>query len=119
MDLAIEVVSENIEIKKKVFSEIDKACSSETFIASNTSAIPITDLASVTSRREKVLGLHFFNPVPLMNVVEVVRGVATEEETMDIGRNFVMQLKKEPITVNRDVPGFIINRIIILQVSKL
>jgi len=80
-------------------------------IASNTSAIPITELAAATHRPEKVIGLHFFNPVPLMQVVEVVRGAVTTDETMDRGKAFVMQIKKEPIMVNRDVAGFVINRI--------
>lgn len=110
-DLVIEAVFENIDIKKKVFAQADRVCRPEALIASNTSAIPITELAAATARPEKVLGLHFFNPVALMQVVEVVRGAATSDETMDRGRQFVQQIKKEAITVNRDVAGFVINRI--------
>jgi 3-hydroxybutyryl-CoA dehydrogenase len=111
VDLVIEAVTEKIDIKKDVFSKIDKTCQPEALFASNTSAIPITEIACVTGRPEKVLGLHFFNPVPLMQVVEVVRGAVTSHETMNRGREFVTQIQKEPIMVNRDVPGFVINRI--------
>lgn len=111
VDLVIEAVTEKIDIKKDVFSKIDKTCQSEALFASNTSAIPITEIACATGRPEKVLGLHFFNPVPLMQVVEVVRGAVTSQETMNRGRDFVTQIQKEPIMVNRDVPGFVINRI--------
>jgi 3-hydroxybutyryl-CoA dehydrogenase len=110
-DLVIEAVFEHIDIKKKVFVQADQFCHPEALIASNTSAIPITELASATSRPEKVIGLHFFNPVALMQVIEVVRGAATSEETMNRGRQFVLQIKKEPLMVNRDVAGFVINRI--------
>ena len=110
-DLVIEAVFEHIDIKKKVFAQADQFCHPEALIASNTSAIPITELASATSRPDKVLGLHFFNPVALMQVIEVVRGAATSEETMNRGRQFVLQIKKEPLMVNRDVAGFVINRI--------
>lgn len=110
-ELVIEAVTENIEIKKDVFSKIDKICNHDAIFASNTSAIPITELACATGRPEKFLGLHFFNPVPLMQVVEVVRGAVTSQETMNSGREFVEQIKKEPIIVNRDVAGFVINRI--------
>jgi 3-hydroxybutyryl-CoA dehydrogenase len=111
VDLAIEAVTENIEIKKNVFSEIDRILKSDALIASNTSAIPITELACATRRPERFLGMHFFNPVPLMQVVEVVRGAVTTQETMSKGKEFVVKIGKEPIMVNRDVPGFVINRI--------
>lgn len=110
-DLAIEAVFENIDVKSKVFTGLDKACRSDAMIASNTSAIPITDLAAFTGRPEKVLGLHFFSPVPMMQAVEVIKGVATSEETAKAGRGFVQQIGKEPIMVNRDIAGFVINRI--------
>jgi len=80
-------------------------------IASNTSAIPITELAAVTNRPEKVLGLHFFSPVPMMQAVEVIKGAATQDDTAAAGKDFVLQIGKEPIMVNRDVAGFVINRI--------
>ena len=111
VDLAIEAVFENLDLKQEVFSKLDKASGPETLLASNTSAIPITELAAATMRPEKVLGLHFFSPVPLMQAVEVVKGMVTSEETALKGRDFVLQIGKEPIMVNRDVAGFVINRI--------
>jgi len=111
VDLAIEAVFENCELKQETFRRLDKVCGPETLFASNTSAIPITDLAAVTSRPDKFMGLHFFSPVPMMQAVEVVRGTATVDDTLDAGMGFVRSLGKEPILVNRDVGGFVINRI--------
>ena len=111
VDLAIEAVFENIELKRDIFQKLDRICPPETLIASNTSAIPITELAAVTKRPEKVLGLHFFSPVPMMPAVEVIKGAATLDETAAAGKAFVLQVGKEPIMVNRDVAGFVINRI--------
>jgi 3-hydroxybutyryl-CoA dehydrogenase len=110
-ELAIEAVYENIELKRDIFQKLDRICPPETLIASNTSAIPITELAAVTERAEKVLGLHFFSPVPLMQAVEVIKGAATHDDTASAGRDFALQIGKEPIMVNRDVAGFVINRI--------
>ncbi len=110
-DLAIEVVFEQIALKKEIFEKLDQACRPEAIIASNTSAIPITELAAATGRPEKVLGLHFFSPVPMMQAVEVIKGVSTADETAQSGKDFVHRIGKEPIMVNRDVPGFVINRI--------
>jgi 3-hydroxybutyryl-CoA dehydrogenase len=104
-------VFENLDLKREVFKKLDQTCGSETLVASNTSAIPITELAGVTTRPDKVLGLHFFSPVPMMQAVEVIKGMVTSEETALKGRGFVLQLGKEPIMVNRDVAGFVINRI--------
>ncbi len=111
VDMAIEAVFENIELKREVFQKLDRICTAETLIASNTSAIPITELAAVTKRPEKVLGLHFFSPVPMMQAVEVIKGAATHDDTAAAGKDFVVQIGKEPIMVNRDVAGFVINRI--------
>lgn len=110
-DLVIEAIFEKLEPKQKLFKELDGVCGDQTLIASNTSAIPITELAALTKRPEQVLGLHFFNPVPMMSVVEVVKGIRTSEETMVTGVNFVRTLGKEPIRVESDVPGFLLNRI--------
>jgi 3-hydroxybutyryl-CoA dehydrogenase len=110
-DLAIEAVFEKLELKQDIFKKLDEVCGAETIIASNTSAIPITEIAAVSKRPEKVLGLHFFNPVPMMEVVEVIKGVRTSEETMQAGLNFIRSLSKEPIRVESDVPGFLLNRI--------
>ncbi|MEE4265763.1 MAG: 3-hydroxyacyl-CoA dehydrogenase family protein [Desulfobacteraceae bacterium] len=111
IDLAIEAVYEKLELKREIFQQLDKTCRPEALIASNTSAIPITELAAVTSRPEKVLGLHFFSPVPMMQAVEVIKGAATRDDTAATGKDFVLQIGKEPIMVNRDVAGFVINRI--------
>ena len=109
--LVIEAVFENLELKQKVFREIDGLARKDAVIATNTSAIPISELASVTARPERVLGLHFFSPVPMMQAVEVIRGIATSDSVFATGKAFVLQIGKEPIMVNRDVAGFAINRI--------
>ncbi|MBW2535868.1 MAG: 3-hydroxyacyl-CoA dehydrogenase family protein, partial [Deltaproteobacteria bacterium] len=99
------------EIKRKVLAELDALAPDQALIATNTSAIPITELAAATRRADRVLGLHFFSPVPLMQAVEVVRGIATSDETFAAGQAFVHRLGKEPIPVHRDVPGFLLNRL--------
>jgi len=111
VDLAIEAVFEKLDLKQEVFRKLDEACGAKTLLASNTSAIPITELAVVTKRPEKVLGLHFFSPVPMMEAVEVIKGASTTDETISMGKEFVQKIGKEPIVVNRDVAGFLINRI--------
>lgn len=111
VDLAIEAVFEDVELKREVFQKLDEACPSNALLATNTSAIPVTDLAAATKRPEKVLGLHFFNPVPMMKAVEVIRGIRTSDETMSAAGEFVRSLDKEPIIVNRDIAGFVLNRI--------
>jgi len=111
VELAIEAVFEKIDIKQEIFQKLDQVCHPHALIASNTSAIPISELAAVTQRPQNVLGLHFFSPVPMMQAVEVIKGVATTDETALKGKDFVQQIGKEPIMVNRDVPGFVINRI--------
>ena len=111
VELAIEAVFEKIELKQQVFEKLDRICAPRTLLASNTSAIPISELAAVTHRADKVLGLHFFSPVPMMQAVEVVKGISTSEKTARIGKAFVQKIGKEPIMVNRDVAGFVINRI--------
>jgi 3-hydroxybutyryl-CoA dehydrogenase len=111
VDLAIEAVFEKVDLKQEIFRKLDSICRVGTLLSSNTSAIPITELATLTQRPEKVLGLHFFNPVPMMEVVEVIKGVGTSEETMQTGVDFVKTIGKEPIRVESDVPGFLLNRI--------
>jgi 3-hydroxybutyryl-CoA dehydrogenase len=109
--LVIEAVFEDLALKRELFEELDRLAPEQTLFASNTSAIPITELAAATSRADRVLGLHFFSPVPLMQAVEVVRGIATSDETFAAGQQLVRDLGKEPIPVHRDVPGFLLNRI--------
>ena len=111
VDLAIEAVFEQLELKQQIFEKLDQLCAARTLLASNTSAIPTSDLAAVTRRADKVLGLHFFSPVPMMQVVEVIKGISTTDETARAGADFVKKIGKEAIMVNRDVPGFAINRI--------
>jgi 3-hydroxybutyryl-CoA dehydrogenase len=111
VDLTIEAVFEKLDLKQEIFKKIGEVSDAEALIASNTSAIPITELAAVTDRPERVLGLHFFSPVPMMQAVEVIKGITTTDETARKGREFVLQIGKEPIMVNRDVAGFVINRI--------
>ncbi|HBF43302.1 MAG TPA: 3-hydroxybutyryl-CoA dehydrogenase [Desulfobacteraceae bacterium] len=110
-DLSIEAVFENLDLKQEIFRKLDERSGPDALLASNTSAIPITELAAVTERPDKVLGLHFFNPVPMMQAVEVIKGVSTSEETMLAGLDFIRRLRKEPIRVESDVPGFLLNRI--------
>ncbi len=111
VDLVIEAVFEQLELKQQIFEKLDRVCAAHTLLASNTSAIPISDLAAVTQRADRVLGLHFFSPVPMMQVVEVIKGISTMDETARAGADFVKKIGKEAIMVNRDVPGFAINRI--------
>ena len=110
-DLVVEAVFEKIEVKHQVFKKLDGVVGDKTILASNTSAIPITQIAAVTHRPENFIGLHFFNPVPMMMAVEVIRGIDTSEETFRYGADFVRSIGKEPIMVNRDIAGFILNRI--------
>ena len=110
-DLVIEAVFEKIEVKHEVFKKLDAVVGDNTILASNTSAIPITQIAAVTRRPENFVGLHFFNPVPMMMAVEVIKGIDTSEETFEYGADFVRFIGKEPIMVNRDIAGFILNRI--------
>ena len=110
-DLAIEAVFEEPDLKARIFRTLDDMCRPACILASNTSAIPITNLASSTKRPDRFVGLHFFNPAPMMHVVEVVSGLATSEETMAQAMDFVRTIGKEPIRVGRDIPGFLLNRI--------
>jgi 3-hydroxybutyryl-CoA dehydrogenase len=110
-DLIVEAVFENLDLKREIFEKMDRLSRPGTLMASNTSSIPITEIAVATKSPERVLGLHFFSPVPMMQAVEVIRGQSTVEETMLKGRQFVIRIGKEPIMVNRDVAGFVINRI--------
>jgi 3-hydroxybutyryl-CoA dehydrogenase len=107
----VEAASEKLEIKVELFRELDKICAPDVIFASNTSSISITKLAAVTRRPEKVIGMHFFNPVPVMKLVEVVRGLATSDETFQTVRELAIKLEKTPVEVN-DAPGFVSNRVL-------
>ena len=109
-DLMIEAVIENMDLKKKIFAELDKICPEQAILATNTSCLSIIDMAMVTTRPDKVLGLHFFNPAPVMRLMEIVRTVATSDETFGIGKDFGESLGKT-IVAAQDAPGFIVNRL--------
>jgi 3-hydroxybutyryl-CoA dehydrogenase len=110
-DFIIEAVFENLDLKKKVFREVDELAPSHAIIVSNTSTLSITALASATKRPDKVAGMHFFNPAQVMRLVEVIRGLQTSDETVEVVKGFAQKLGKTPIIVNKDVPGFVANRI--------
>ena len=110
-DFVIEAAFENLDLKKKIFREVDELAPPHAVIASNTSTLSITALASATKRPEKVAGMHFFNPAQVMRLVEVVRGLQTSDETVEVVKGFAQKLGKTPIIVNKDVPGFVANRI--------
>lgn len=107
-DLVIEAAIENMDLKKKIFAELDKVCPKHAILASNTSCLSIIDMAMVTSRPDKVLGLHFMNPVPLMKLLEIVRTIATGQETFETGKEFGKSVGKT-IVIAKDTPGFIVN----------
>ncbi|MBW2614916.1 MAG: 3-hydroxybutyryl-CoA dehydrogenase [Deltaproteobacteria bacterium] len=113
MDFVIEVVIEDLELKKSVFKELDELCRPEVIIASNTSSMSITEIAAATNRPEKICGMHFFNPVPLMRLVEVIRGFSTSNETIAVTSEFAKKMGKITVEVKKDSPGFIVNRIMI------
>jgi len=111
-DIVIEAVIENAETKKEVFAALDNICPPHTILASNTSSIPIITMAAVTGRPHQVLGLHFFNPVPVMPLLEIVRTILTDEATMNVARQFGESLGKTMV-VSKDMPGFIVNRLLV------
>jgi 3-hydroxybutyryl-CoA dehydrogenase len=116
-DLIIEAIVEEIKIKKEVFQKLDGICKKETLFASNTSTIPITDLASSTNRPGQFIGMHFMNPVPLMKLVEVIRGLRTSQETATAIKHLAEKMDKIPIEVN-DGPGFISNRVLFAMINE-
>jgi 3-hydroxybutyryl-CoA dehydrogenase len=111
-DLVVEAVFERLDVKHEVFRELDKVCRDGAILASNTSAIPITAIASVTERPESVVGTHFFSPVPMMGLCELVRGYKTSDATLAAARTFAESVGKTCVVVNRDVAGFITTRLI-------
>ena len=110
-DFIVEAASEKLEIKSELFRDLDRICRPEVILSSNTSSISITKLAAVTKRPQKIIGMHFFNPVPLMKLVEIVRGLATSDETFQTVRELAVKLEKTPVEVN-DAPGFVSNRVL-------
>ncbi len=117
VDLVVEAATENLDLKLKIFKDLDKFTKADTILASNTSSISITQIASVTQRGDKVIGMHFMNPVPIMKLVEVIRGYSTSDETTQKIMNLSQQLQKVPVEVN-DYPGFVANRILMPMINE-
>jgi len=121
-DIVVEAVFERIEVKQEIFRALDKIAKQDAVLASNTSAIPITKIAAVTERPERVVGTHFFSPVPMMQLCELVRGYKTSDETLARAKAFAEEIGKTTITVNRDVAGFVTTRLIsalVVEAAKL
>jgi 3-hydroxybutyryl-CoA dehydrogenase len=116
-ELVVEAVSEDLKIKLEIFKKLDGVCAAGTVLASNTSSIPITKLAAATSRPEKVIGMHFMNPVPLMQLVEIIRGIETSNETYAMVSDVATELGKTPVEVN-DFPGFVSNRVLMPMINE-
>jgi 3-hydroxybutyryl-CoA dehydrogenase len=116
-DVVIEAVIENMELKRKVYTDLDRLCGPDTILASNTSGLSITEIASVTKRPAKVIGMHFFNPVPVMKLVELIKGQATSIETFNLIRILAEKMGKTPIAVN-EAPGFAVNRILVPMINE-
>ena len=117
VDFVIEAVTENFNIKKEIFLALDEACSPNTILASNTSSLPITKIAAITKRPSKVIGMHFFNPVPVMQLVEVIMGLGTSEETFSITKDLAVNMKKTAVKVT-DFPGFCGNRVMVPMLNE-
>lgn len=116
-DLVVEAATENVEIKLNIFRELDKICPANTILASNTSSISITKIASVTKRADKIIGMHFMNPVPVMKLVEVIRGYSTSDEVTNLIMETSKKLHKIPVEVN-DYPGFVANKILMPMINE-
>lgn len=117
IDLVVEAATENLDLKLKIFKQLDEACANDTVLATNTSSISITQIAAVTNRPEKVIGMHFMNPVPIMKLVEIIRGYNTSDEVTNTIMELSKSLDKEPVEVN-DYPGFVANRILMPMLNE-
>jgi 3-hydroxybutyryl-CoA dehydrogenase len=116
-DLVVEAATENPEIKKQIFKTLDTECKPDAILASNTSSISITEIGAVTKRADKVIGMHFMNPVPMMKLVEIIRGLATSQATYDVIKSLTEKIEKVPVEV-QDYPGFISNRILMPMINE-
>jgi len=117
VDLVVEAIFENVQVKKELFKELDDICKKETIFSSNTSTIPITDIASATKRPEHFIGMHFMNPVPIMKLIEVIRGLRTSDETAMLIKELAEKMGKIPVEVN-DGPGFVSNRVLFSMINE-
>lgn len=115
--LIVEAIAENIELKKSVFRELDEVCSAETILATNSSSLSITELAACTKRPEKVIGMHFFNPVPMLKLVELIKGQLTSDQTFEFVSNVAKEIGKTPVSVE-EAPGFLVNRLLIPMINE-
>lgn len=118
VDLVVEAVLENMELKKSVFKELNEVCKEETIFATNTSSMSITEIGKESERPEKFCGIHFFNPVPVMKLVEVIYGMKSAPETIEKALEFALSLGKTPVEVKKDSPGFIVNRLLIPYMNE-
>ena len=116
-DLIVEAIIEQMDIKKTVFEALDKTCKAETIFVSNTSSLSITEIASATNLPDRVMGMHFFNPASIMKLVELIRGIATSQETVDAVQAVAMEIGKQPIEV-AEAPGFVVNRILVPMINE-
>ena len=117
VDLIVEAAVEDMELKKALFAELDEVCKPEAIFATNTSSLSITEIAAATKRPDKFIGMHFFNPVPAMKLVEIIKGIATSEETKDAIVELTNAIKKTPVEVE-EAPGFVVNRILIPMINE-
>ncbi len=117
VDLVIEAAVENMEIKKQIFADLDKVCKPEAILATNTSSLSITEIATATSRPDKVIGMHFFNPATIMKLVEIIRGMATSDESYAAIKELTLAMGKEPVEV-AEAPGFVVNRILVPMINE-
>ena len=116
-DFVVEAAFEKFEVKQEIFRDLDQICRPEVILSSNTSSISITKIAAQTKRPDKVIGMHFFNPVPMMKLVEVIRGIATSDETFNTTRELALKVEKTPVEVN-DAPGFVSNRVLMPLINE-
>lgn len=117
VDFVVEAAIENMEIKADIFRELDRIAPAHAILASNTSSLPITEIAAVTARPEKVIGMHFMNPVPVMKLIEIIRGLATADETYQVVEDLSKEMGKIPVEVN-DFPGFVSNRVLMPMINE-
>jgi 3-hydroxybutyryl-CoA dehydrogenase len=116
-DFVVEAIVENMQVKTELFKKLDELCPPHAILASNTSSLPITEIAAVTKRPEKVIGMHFMNPVPVMKLIEVIRGLATSAETYGVVEDLAKKMQKVPVEVN-DFPGFVSNRVLMPMINE-
>ncbi|OPZ32180.1 MAG: putative 3-hydroxybutyryl-CoA dehydrogenase [Bacteroidetes bacterium ADurb.BinA174] len=115
--MVVEAIAENMELKKRVFKELDETCKPECILATNTSSLSITEIAACTKRPEKVIGMHFFNPVPVLKLVEVIRGQLTSDEVYNFVSDMAKKIGKVPVEIN-EAPGFLVNRLLIPMINE-